>query len=71
MWTPSPARRMIPSVWPVKPISNLWKLREHLEARFRAGETPRVAVIGGGPTGSEVAANLAALAARLFRHACP
>jgi len=53
-----------PSVWSVKPISNLWKLREHLEARFRAGETPRVAVVGGGPTGSEVAANLSALATR-------
>jgi len=55
-----------PSVWAVKPISNLWKLREHLEARFRADETPRVAVVGGGPTGSEVAANMAALA-RLHR----
>ncbi|MBA2486900.1 MAG: FAD-dependent oxidoreductase [Nitrospira sp.] len=53
-----------PSVWSVKPISNLWTLREHLEARFRAGETPRVAVVGGGPTGSEVAANLSALATR-------
>lgn len=53
-----------PSVWLVKPVSNLWKLREHVEARFRAGETPRVVVIGGGPTGSEVAANLTALAAR-------
>ena len=53
-----------PSVWSVKPISNLWKLREHLESRFRAGETLRVAVVGGGPTGSEVAANLTALAAR-------
>ncbi len=51
-----------PSVWAVKPISNLWKLREHLEASFRAGETPSVVVVGGGPTGSEVAANLAALA---------
>lgn len=50
-----------PSVWSVKPVSNLWRLREHLEARFRAGETPHVAVVGGGPTGSEVAANLAAL----------
>jgi len=51
-----------PSVWAVKPISNVWKLREHIEARFRADETPRVAVVGGGPTGCEVAANLAALA---------
>ncbi len=55
------------SVWAVKPISNLWKLREHLEARFRADETPRVAVVGGGPTGCEVAANLAALATRHHR----
>ena len=53
-----------PSVWSVKPISNLWKLRQHLEARFRAREIPRVAVVGGGPTGSEVTANLMALAAR-------
>lgn len=53
-----------PTVWSVKPICNLWKLRTHLESRFRAGETPRVAVVGGGPTGSEVAANLQALAAR-------
>ena len=52
------------SVWSVKPISNLWKLREHLETRFQAGESPRVAVIGGGPTGTEVAANVLALAAR-------
>lgn len=53
-----------PSVWSVKPVSNLWKLREHVEARFRAGETPRVVVVGGGPTGSEVTANLTTLAAR-------
>lgn len=53
-----------PNVWSVKPICNLWKLRAHLESRFRAGETPRVAVVGGGPTGSEVAANLKALATR-------
>ena len=56
-----------PSVWTVKPISNLWKLRVHLEACFRANETPRVAVVGGGPTGSEVAANLAALATIFHR----
>ncbi len=53
-----------PTVWSVKPIRNLWKLREHLESQFRAGDAPRVAVIGGGPTGSEVAANLKALAMR-------
>ncbi|MGK0186433.1 MAG: NADH dehydrogenase FAD-containing subunit [Verrucomicrobiales bacterium] len=45
-----------------KPISNLWKLREHLEERFRTGGTPRVAVIGGGPTGCEIAAKFIALA---------
>jgi len=53
-----------PTVWSVKPICNLWKLRSHLEERFHAGEVPRVAVVGGGATGSEVAANLKALAAR-------
>lgn len=52
------------SVWPVKPIRNLWALRAHLEARFAAGEAPRVAVVGGGPTGSEVAASIQALCAR-------
>ncbi len=53
-----------PTVWSVKPICNLWKLRAHLESRFRTGKSPRVAVVGGGPTGSEVAANLKALAKR-------
>lgn len=52
-----------PDVWRVKPISNLWKLREHLEAKLEAGEAPRVSVVGGGSTGVEVAANLLALAA--------
>jgi NADH dehydrogenase FAD-containing subunit len=52
-----------PSVWCVKPISNLWKLRKHLETRVRVGEAPRVSVVGGGSTGVEVAANLLALAA--------
>lgn len=53
-----------PTVWSVKPISNLWKLRKHLESRFLAGDAPHVAVVGGGPTGSEVAANLKVLAVR-------
>ncbi len=52
------------SVWPVKPIANLQKLRVLLENRFRAGEKPRLAVVGGGPTGVEAAANLKALGRR-------
>lgn len=55
-----------PDVWPVKPIANLWALRRALGERLR---NPRdhleLAVIGGGATGGEVAANLAALGAGL------
>jgi len=53
-----------PSVWSVKPVVNLWKLRKHLEAKFRARETLQIVVVGGGSTGSEVTANLIALAVR-------
>jgi NADH dehydrogenase FAD-containing subunit len=53
-----------PTVWSVKPISSLARLREHLQEAFRAGAKLRVTVVGGGATGSEVAANLAALASR-------
>jgi NADH dehydrogenase FAD-containing subunit len=53
-------------VWAVKPVSNLWRLRQHLERRFREapGITLRVAVVGGGATGCEIAANVEALARR-------
>lgn len=52
-------------IWPVKPISNLCLLREHLETRFQeSGPGLKIVVIGGGATGCEVAANLAALARR-------
>ncbi len=51
-------------VWPIKPISNLWRLRQTLEVRYAGGESPHLAVVGGGPTGSEIAANLHALARR-------
>jgi NADH dehydrogenase FAD-containing subunit len=60
---PWPGAESDASVWPVKPISNLWKLREHLESRFLVGDSSSVAVVGGGPTGTEVAANLLALGA--------
>ncbi len=59
-----PGAKHDPSVWSVKPVSNLWKMREALEERFRVHDKLRVAVVGGGPTGSEVTANLIALAAR-------
>ncbi len=52
--------------WPVKPISNLWKLRQRLEERFetQSADLLRVVVIGGGPTGCEVAACIDSLARR-------
>lgn len=47
--------------WPVKPISRLPALRDHLkEVAFARGGC-RVVVIGGGPTGCEVAANIEVL----------
>lgn len=52
------------SCWPVKPIANLDRLRATLSRAFAAGELPAVAVIGGGNTGCEIAANIAALARR-------
>ncbi len=56
------------NVWPAKPISGLWRLRQQLESAL-AGEAaaPRLAVIGGGPTGVELTANLVALFARYGR----
>ncbi|MBN51124.1 MAG: pyridine nucleotide-disulfide oxidoreductase [Spongiibacteraceae bacterium] len=54
-----------PRIWPVKPIPPLFELREKLEAAMRdSGQMPPVVVIGGGATGSELTANLAALARR-------
>lgn len=54
-----------PHVWPVKPVSQLWRLREYLETRGSGSDSMIIAVIGGGPTGAEVAANLTALSHRL------
>lgn len=52
--------------WTVKPISNLWRLRQALGDRFRSpsSEPLRVLVVGGGPTGCEVAACMDSLASR-------
>ena len=54
-----------PRIWPVKPIPPLHELRLSLEQAMRdTGLMPPVVVIGGGATGSELAANLAGLARR-------
>lgn len=54
-----------PGLWPVKPIANLWRLRQTLEAEFaRQRQCPDIAIIGGGPTGSEIAASLLSLCER-------
>ncbi|MEX0655134.1 MAG: FAD-dependent oxidoreductase [Phycisphaeraceae bacterium] len=50
--------------WTVKPIENLARLRDHLEPRLKGDHPLRVAVIGGGATGCEIAANLLGLARR-------
>lgn len=51
--------------WPVKPIERLYRLRTELEETIsRTGRMPSVCVIGGGPTGCEIAANLLGLAER-------
>lgn len=51
-----------PTCWPVKPIANLATLHQTLKTALNAGEPLSLAVIGGGATGCEIAANLATLA---------
>lgn len=56
------------AAWPAKPVANLWRLREALESALAsAAELPRLVVVGGGPTGVELAANLLALGERYGR----
>jgi len=52
-----------PRHYAVKPISRLLDLRRDLERAFTVSRAPRILVAGGGATGVELAANLAALAA--------
>lgn len=55
-------------VWPAKPVGRLWRLRQLLETALAAdAPLPRLAVIGGGPTGVELTANLLALGERYGR----
>jgi NADH dehydrogenase FAD-containing subunit len=49
----------------VKPIRNLWNLRRTLEEQFASSDgkhSLRVVIVGGGPTGCELAANVRQLA---------
>lgn len=63
--TPCPAPRTPgPRVWAVKPIPRLLALRHCLEKEFSNGLTPRLVVVGGGPSGVEVACQLRELARR-------
>ncbi|MGM0703807.1 MAG: NAD(P)/FAD-dependent oxidoreductase [Pseudomonadota bacterium] len=61
---PLTAHRNGPQAWSVKPIPQLVRLRRQLERSFAAGERSRVIVVGGGPSGVEIACNLVALARR-------
>lgn len=47
-----------------KPIERLAEVRTRLEAGFARGDVVRVCVVGGGPTGTELAANVLSLARR-------
>ncbi|MEX0745482.1 MAG: FAD-dependent oxidoreductase [Phycisphaeraceae bacterium] len=51
--------------WKVKPIQNLARLHDELEHRLKRDHPLRVAVVGAGATGCEVATNLLGLARRL------
>jgi NADH dehydrogenase FAD-containing subunit len=51
------------ALYPVKPIENLLAARRDIESRVEAGQTARVLVVGGGPSGYEVAGNALALLA--------
>lgn len=48
-------------VWPVKPLSSLFALRQTLETAFAGDTTPAIVVAGDGPTGFEIAAVLTGL----------
>lgn len=57
-------------VWPVKPLSSLLALRSTLEAGFARGDaTPRIVVLGDGPTAFEIAAAVTGLHERNQRQA--
>lgn len=50
-----------PGVFAIKPLSELWSLRQELQAARRAGRNLRIVIAGGGASGCEIAANVRAL----------
>lgn len=63
---PLPGEAGSAAVYAVKPIANLWRLRQDLERAFAARPAAALCVVvaGAGATGCELAANVAALARR-------
>ncbi len=54
-----------PGVWPVKPLASLFGLRARMDLALSAtGRCPDLVVVGGGPTGFEIAAALGGLCER-------
>ena len=51
-------------VFAIKPLRNLWRLRQALAAGQAADQSPRIVIAGGGASGCEIAANLRALLGR-------
>jgi NADH dehydrogenase FAD-containing subunit len=49
------------SVFPIKPLRNLWRLRQTLEKARNDGQKLRAMIAGGGASGCEIAANVRAL----------
>ncbi|MFW6363465.1 MAG: NAD(P)/FAD-dependent oxidoreductase [Spirochaeta sp.] len=54
-----------PGVFSAKPISELFRARREIESRAAAGLRTRIAVVGGGPSGVELAGNAACLLQQL------
>lgn len=56
-----------PDVWPVKPLTNLFDLRQAIVPDPTAGRSPSFIVVGDGPTAFELAASLIGLHERMKR----
>ncbi|UIJ37488.1 FAD-dependent oxidoreductase [Desulfobaculum bizertense] len=64
-WPGETPPEKIPDLYPVKPISNLYRVRERLEQLMQRGKA-EVLVLGGGPASLEIAGNLHGAAQEIF-----